>query len=275
MLPSDAVKMPITTRQELDLFVQTLLKGEVRVLRFQLLTKDANVRLPQRKNHPAGETPLMLASGRGHLPAVRLLISRGAEVNETNRFRQPPLLYAVRGNHISTVNFLLGHGAQPNLLMANGDSILGEAATGSIDLRICRALIKNGADPCLANKMGSTALHVAAFQGRKDVAELLVRAGADVNHRDRHGLGPLSCAISRKHEDLVLLLLKNGADPRIQAESLGVAAWHGHAGFVKLLIAQGWDVHSKAYQKLTPLAHARNRKHKSVIRILTVAGAIR
>ena len=77
MLPSDAVKMPITTRQELDLFVQTLLKGEVRVFRFQLLTKDANVRLPQRKNHPAGETPLMLASGRGHLPAVRLLISPG------------------------------------------------------------------------------------------------------------------------------------------------------------------------------------------------------
>ena len=156
----------------------------------------------------------------------------------------------------------------------NGDSILGEAATGSIDLRICRALIKNGADPCLANKMGSTALHVAAFQGRNDMAQLLVRAGADVNHRDRYGLGPLSCAISRKHEDLVLLLLKNGADPRIHAESLGVAPWHWHAGFVKMLIAHGWDVHSKAYQKLTPLAHARNRKHKSVIRNLTEAGEI-
>jgi ankyrin repeat protein len=261
-------------RSELNLLVQTLLTGDVRSIRSQLQgVPNIDVRLPQRQNRPAGETPLMFAAERGDLAIVRLLISLGADVNETNKFRQPPLLYAVRKNHVSTVNLLLRNGAEPNLIMVDGDFILREAATSSVDLRIFRALIKYGADPCMANKMSSTALHIAAFQGRADAARILVRAGANVNHRDRHGFGPLTCAISRNCKDIAVLLLKHGADPRQQAEALGVAAWEGNLGFVKMLIQNGWDVHSKAYQKRTPLEHARNRKHSSVIRALIDAGA--
>jgi len=60
------------------------------------------------------------------------------------------------------------------MIMVDGDFILREAATNSVDLRIFRALIKYGADPCLANKMGSTVLHLAAFHGRADAARILI-----------------------------------------------------------------------------------------------------
>lgn len=262
------------TRSELIMLVEALLSGDIKAVRAQLHgATSVNVRLPQRKNRPARETPLMLAAERGYLPIVRLLISLGTNINEANGFRQPALLYAVRENHVSTVNLLLKSGATPNLVMVDGDFVLREAATSSIDLQICRSLLKSGADPCIANKMGSTALHIAAFHGRADVARLLIRAGANVNHRDRHGHGPLTCAISRNHRNVATLLLENGADPRLQPEALGVAACEGHLQFVEKLIENGWDVHSKSHQGRTPLQHARNRKHKSVICALIDAGA--
>ncbi len=261
-------------RSELSLLVESLMSGDIKAVRAQLQrAASVQVRLPQRKNRPARETPLMLAAERGHLPIVRLLISLGTNINETNEFRQPPLLYAVRENQVSTVNLLLKSGADPNLVMVDGDFVLREACTSSIDLRICRTLLKFGADPCFANKMGGTALHIAAFHGRADVARALIRAGANVNHRDRHGHGPLTCAISRNHENVATLLLQNGADPRLQPEALGIAAWEGHLRFVEMLIENGWDVHSKSHQGRTPLQHARNRKHKSVIIALIDAEA--
>ena len=95
--------MPRIARSELKLLVQSLLTGDVRSLRSQLQgAPNVDVRLPQRQNRPAGETPLMFAVELGDLAIVRLLISLGADVNETNTFRQPPLLYAGRKNQVST-----------------------------------------------------------------------------------------------------------------------------------------------------------------------------
>jgi ankyrin repeat protein len=259
---------------ELNLLAEALVTGDLKTVRIQLQgAHTVNIRLPSRKNRPARETPLMLAAESGSLPLARLLHSLGADINATNEFRQPALLYAVRANHLSMVNLLLKWGANPNLAMADGDLVLMEAATSAIDLRICRALIKYGADINRANRMRTTALHVAASQGRADIVRLLIRAGADLNHCDRHGHGPLSCAILRNQRDVARLLLKHAEDPHRQPEALGLAAWEGNLELVKALINKGWDIHSKSHQGRTALQHARNRHHKSVIRALLDAGA--
>ena len=143
-------------------------------------------------------------------------------------------------------------------------------------MRITRSLLKNGADPNAQNKsFRQTAMHMAAYHDRTDVARLLIRAGADINIRDKHGHGPLSCAIMRNRKVMVLLLLKSGADPELQPETLGLAAWEGRMAYVKQLIEHGWDVNSKAHQNRTPLQHARNQKHKSIVKTLQEAGALR
>lgn len=49
---------------------------------------------------------------------------------------------------------------------------------------------------------------------------------------------------------------------------MGLAAWEGRLPYVRALIEHGWDVNSKAFKERTPLQHARNRKHKSIVAFL-------
>jgi ankyrin repeat protein len=216
---------------------------------------------------------MMVACERGDAKMVRMLVTLGADVNAVNEFRQPPLLYATRAGAVEMVSLLLRSGADPNIKMSDGDFVLREAAGKGISARITRALLKHGANPRAANNNGGTALHMAAFQDRSDVAKLLLRAGADANHRDRHGHGPLTCAVLRNHTDVVLLLLENGAEPEKQPEALGVAAAEGRLKLVRTLIDRGWDVNSQAHQKRSPLRHAQNFRHKAIAEALRKAGA--
>ncbi len=97
----------------------------------------------------------MIAAERGNLPLVRWLISRNASVNGTNKFRQPPLLYATRENHVAILHLLLKSNADPNLRMLDRDFLLREAAMSKVDIRIALLLVKHGADPCTANRAGA------------------------------------------------------------------------------------------------------------------------
>ena len=54
-----------------------------------------------------------------------------------------------------------------------------------------------------------TPLHWAAYDGRNEIAELLITAGADVNANSDNGT-PLDTAISRKHPETAELLRKHG-----------------------------------------------------------------
>jgi hypothetical protein len=71
-----------------------------------------------------------------------------------------------------------------------------------------------GTDVNAADENGWTALHQAAFKGRKEIAELLIAKGADVNAKkwggDYTGDTPLDTAIRRKHPEIADLLRKHG-----------------------------------------------------------------
>ena len=62
-----------------------------------------------------------------------------------------------------------------------------------------------------AKMLGNTALHWAAYHGRKEIAELLIAAGADVNAKGFAGkMTPLDVAIAKKHPEIADLLRKHG-----------------------------------------------------------------
>src|SRR5678815_5511372 len=65
--------------------------------------------------HTEGETPLMAASRAGSVPAVRLLLDRGADPNAADAFQQETaLMWASAEGHVDVVDVLLNAGADPN-----------------------------------------------------------------------------------------------------------------------------------------------------------------
>jgi ankyrin repeat protein len=235
-----------------------------------------DVRMPAKlrtRSDAARQTALMVAAGKGHRSVAALLLKEGADPNATNEFKQSALTYAVHENRPAVVALLLGAGADPNLRGQSKDFVLRDAASPGVDPRITRLLIAHGADVNAAATAGRTALQVAAYRGNIAAARLLLDAGADVDAaNDQHG-GPLACAILHRQGEMADFLLKRGADPRKQPEALGLAAWEGMLQTVRKLLAAGFDPNSRAWQGRTPLHHARNRRHRTVVEALLAAGA--
>jgi ankyrin repeat protein len=81
-------------------------------------------------------------------------------------------------------------------------------------------LIKQGADPNLADTNGSTALHLACQSEKKHAYEIvsrLIRGGAFVEALDKRGQTPLQIALVGRCTQAAEELVQYGADPRILA----------------------------------------------------------
>ena len=80
-----------------------------------------------------------------------------------------------------------------------------------------RTLLSLGADPAIAEKDGYTPMHGVGFQGRFELAPVLVNEfGLDPNDKHADGFTPLHRACwgpDERHAKTVEVLLKLGADP--------------------------------------------------------------
>eukprot|EP00894_Picocystis_sp_ML_P000725 jgi/Pico_ML_1/51242/g192.t1 len=86
------------------------------------------------------------------------------------------------------------------------------------DLEAVRKALAAGADvDQLASQWSEEkekrGIHYAAYNGSKDMVELLIRHGADVNRKERDSYTPLHYAVFFRHYDVVEQLLEAGADP--------------------------------------------------------------
>lgn len=82
------------------------------------------------------------------------------------------------------------------------------------DLAKVEALVN--ANPSLVSsadeQYGQTPLHIAVFNGHKDVAEFLLAHKADVNAKSKNGSTPLHLAAAKGDKEIVELLLANKAE---------------------------------------------------------------
>lgn len=125
-----------------------------------------------------GITALYVASESGNVELAKLLIDRGADVNQTVKLQQTPLYAAVKKGHAAMVELLLSSGADPN-----------------------------------KRAKRQTPLHVASDSGCLQCATYLVGAGAEVNALLETGAPPIHFAVRNGHRDIVDYLLRQGAGP--------------------------------------------------------------
>jgi ankyrin repeat protein len=159
------------------------------------------------------------------------------------------------------------------------------------DLEYIRTLLANC--PALVfskDARGSTLLHHAAIEGRKDVAELLLASKADVNAIDNDGGTPLmnaaaeTAGVSRSHQDgakqVMELLLDNGANVNSRANTNGAGmtalhyavfsvGQHNRVDVVELLLSKGADVRARTSPDgVTPLALAASGGLTDIVELL-------
>jgi len=131
-------------------------------------------------------TPTQLAAERGHFEQVRMLLDRGADINEgpARRFGRTALQGAASGGHMELVQFLLEEGADVNAKPAIHGGITalqGAAVFGNVIL--AKLLLDKGAEVNAAPSFseGRYAIEAAAEHGRLDMVQLLLNAKAKGN----------------------------------------------------------------------------------------------
>jgi ankyrin repeat protein len=178
------------------------------------------------------------------LPAVRLLLARGANVNAAEKFQgTTALMFAAAEGHLDVAGALLEAGADANkqglinslTQRKNADHPTGGMSAVMLAARngnepMVRLLAGKGANLNLKNGDGASAAMIAIWNDRFDMAATLVELGSDVNDGSLYMAVEMRDATtdqfafdgSRRRPDhpnkhtalsLMQLLLDKGADP--------------------------------------------------------------
>ncbi|KAL7954774.1 ankyrin repeat-containing domain protein [Trichoderma compactum] len=263
-----------------------------------LLSHNADV----RAKDTYGCTALHAASLRGLDAMAQRLIERGADPNERDKDGWTPLHAAVIRGQNSVIQLLVDrvqHGdaivkeLTERLKNNNKQAMLGERAEEKLEgssvvqglrsavnsghIERMLALLENGADIDEMDQIGGgTALTMAVWLGRRDIATILLENGADANRPNRLGETGLHMAISSGDDLMVKLLVDNGADvnhERYGWTPLLLAASKNYHWIVRFLVKKAADVNATDYHDQSALHWAAKHGAEDVIRLLIVKGA--
>ena len=169
----DAVAALLAAGPDLDIFDAASVGRTERVA--ELLDNDPSLVNAYSSD---GFYPLGLAAFFAHPDTVRLLLSRGADVAQVahNAMKVQPLHAAAAGRSFEAVKLLVDAGAPVNGKQEKGWAPLHEAVRqGNADMTTY--LLAHGADPKLQNDDGTSAIGLAAKEGRHDMLKLLKGQG--------------------------------------------------------------------------------------------------
>jgi ankyrin repeat protein len=170
--------------------------------------------------YKAGEWTLPIlyrACMSGHVPAVRLLLERGANTQDGES-----IYHSAQDNRRECLELLLQHGADLSECQAPfGNTPLyfivghhGDEEGRAAWFQGMTWLLEHGADPNVASdKSREAPLHRAATSPRHmATARALVAHGADVNLRRADGMTPYQIAARHGNAQMAALLAEHGAD---------------------------------------------------------------
>lgn len=273
------------------------------IVRF-LLDHGADPNLP-------GQPVLHVAASRGNAQIVNLLLKAGADPNALDEHSTAPLDLATFGGQEEIARLLLIKGANVNEdHWPNGRSLLHELCTKG-PARMIPLLIEFGADPVRPDRFGETPLDLAlanknedaveallklarqreplqlaadsamenaVVRGYTEVARILVERGLDVNGLTRQGSTYLGDASFKQQMSMVRLLLAKGANVQLRGRSGGTAlhdaALGGRAAVIDLLLVNGANIDERELDTgATPLMLAASLNQREAVAALLRRGA--
>ncbi|MEV7119991.1 ankyrin repeat domain-containing protein [Kitasatospora griseola] len=145
---------------------------------------------PDAQDHQE-DSPWLVTGVTGSVAMMRALLAAGPDLGLTNRFGGVSLIPAAERGHVGYVRAVLeetdidvDHVNRLGWTALLEAVILGDG--GRPHIEIVRLLLAAGADPCLADADGVTALHHAERRGFHGIAALLREAESD----PRKGVAP-------------------------------------------------------------------------------------
>ncbi|MBA3954125.1 ankyrin repeat domain-containing protein [Candidatus Dependentiae bacterium] len=228
----------------------------------------------------SGYSCLALAAETGNNLLVRLLLSKGASVNDADgNTYVAPLYVAAQKGHLALVELLLAEGADVTECVyphkSNLTALYGAAENGH--LPVIKLLLAQGADinaglnedTCPAKV---SALHLAAQNGHTEVAQYLLANGSSVTAQNSKEKTPLHIAFENNHIPIIDLLI-NHASGHDWTHIHG-AAVNGDARLINFLLANGADINAKDADNKTPLHKVAHLGKCAVIQLLLDKGAL-
>ena len=188
---------------------------------------------------------LCQAAFYGQIDCLEMLLEHGAPMNETDAQGHTPLYHATQQGRAVCVKHLKEHGATP--LPSKG--MLEKLS--QFGRRLGNQMLSAIQELTVNEESGETCLMVAAAQGRTDFMRQALKAGDSVDDTNVHGWTPLHYAAFHGREEAVQFLLKNGADPLWQESEeedeeddneenvdtpIEIALQRGHAACLQLMI---------------------------------------
>jgi hypothetical protein len=162
-----------------------------------------------------GRTPYLLATHRGDVIAMRLLVEAGADPKaQCARFYDAITITSVE-NRVPALAAALQLGGDPKAITSpyGGTALIAAAHAGHPD--VVRMLIDAGSPLDHVNSLGWTALIEAVILGDggrryRRIVDLLLAAGARTDIADRQGRTPLALARQRAFTDLAEAIARAG-----------------------------------------------------------------
>jgi len=262
-------------------------------------------------------TLMHLAVYHGNVNVIHL-IANSNNVNQCNKYNQynfSPLRLAIHKESSEVVKLLLDKGANINDADRNGFTPLHHAIDKG-NSEVVQLLLDRGANINDADRNGFTPLHQAIDKGNSELVQLLLDRGADVNKENKKAKKTiLSMAAEKVGADLVSTLLKYGADvkqewkgkealknelitaviksdietiEKFAKQNIGwlslpldensktvlhIAAEKGYVVVLNKLFEYGVDVNTTAKDNNTPLLFAAYKGHNEAVKKLLALGA--
>ena len=243
------------------------------IAQFLIVERSQNVNSPGFK---LNETPLSVASRRGHSGVARVLLEHGADTEIRDDDNYSPLDWASKNARVEVLRVLLEH-ADVNSSDKDGVTAL-HLASWSGEVAVARVLLANGANANARQRDHQTPLHRAVDDG---ITRVLLKHGAYLYARDSKNQTPLHGAMEWGRTNAARVLLEFGVDANARDAKnrtpLHVASEWGHFDGVRLLLQHSADIHAQDDEGRTPLQAASSSayatKCERVMQLLLDHGA--